>query len=142
MELVENTFINDFNQAQEKIKILKKLKISVVLDDFGTGYSSLSYLDKLPLDGIKIDKSFMRDIAYNHQKLAIVKGIISICKALNLKVTAEGLETKADVDCMNQEECNWGQGYFFSKPIPSQEFENLLLNLRRPRKNFIPCCNR
>jgi EAL domain-containing protein (putative c-di-GMP-specific phosphodiesterase class I) len=126
LELVESSLIDDFPQTQKIMEKLKKLNISIALDDFGTGYSSLGYLDRLSFDIIKIDKSFMKDIKNNFQKLAIVKGIISISKALNLKVTAEGLETKAEVNCLYQEGCDWAQGYFFSKPLPSKQFENLL----------------
>jgi EAL domain-containing protein (putative c-di-GMP-specific phosphodiesterase class I) len=126
LELVETTHIQDFNQAKNIFKKLQNLGISVVLDDFGTGYASLTYLQNLPFDGIKIDKSFITSVYENPRTIAIVEGMIAIAKALNLKVTAEGVETQADLDFITQKYCDFAQGYFFSKPVNHSQFTNLI----------------
>ncbi len=126
LELVETTHIQDFNQARNIIRELRELGISVILDDFGTGYASLTYLQNLPFDGIKIDKSFITSVSENPRARAILEGMITIAKALNLKVTAEGIETQADLDFITQKSCDFAQGYFFSKPVNHTQLTNLI----------------
>jgi EAL domain-containing protein (putative c-di-GMP-specific phosphodiesterase class I) len=98
----------------------------VALDDFGTGYASLTYLQNLPFDTVKIDKSFITSIKKDERKTAIVKGMIAIAKALNLKIIAEGIETQCDLDFLDQESCYFAQGYFFSRPLRTSQFTMLL----------------
>lgn len=128
LELTENALIQDINQAQKTLDELKILGISLAMDDFGIGYSSLFYLQKFPFDILKIDKSFIIDLTKDHKTIVIVSGIIQIAQALNLQITAEGLETKAELEFLNGKACNFGQGYFFSYPVSPKEFEKLIGN--------------
>ncbi|RLA81334.1 MAG: diguanylate cyclase [Epsilonproteobacteria bacterium] len=115
---------------EEAIKILNKISnigIGLAVDDFGTGYSSLSYLKKLPIDKLKIDQSFIKDIPDDEEDMAITKAVIALAKSLNLKIIAEGVETIQQRDFVVQNGCTNIQGYFYSKPIPANEIEKLLL---------------
>ncbi len=96
------------------------------MNDFGTGYSSLNYLKRLPIDNLKIDRSFVHDITDNFNQRAIAKALISLAHTLNLKVTAEGVETLEQLNILKDNECDRVQGYFFGKPIFSESFEKLL----------------
>jgi EAL domain-containing protein (putative c-di-GMP-specific phosphodiesterase class I) len=98
----------------------------VALDDFGTGYSSLSYLRKFPLDAIKIDQSFMRHIAESPDDTAIVSAIISMGQSLKLRVVAEGVETPEGLAFLQARQCEEAQGYYFSRPVPAEQFATLL----------------
>lgn len=99
-------------------------KISI--DDFGTGYSSLGYLKKFPVDELKIDKSFLDDFPASNDDVSIIKSILSLASNLNLKVTAEGVETKVQADALKELDCDEIQGFYFSRPIPSKDFYFLL----------------
>ena len=111
-----------------KLCALKELGISLSMDDFGTGYSSLSYLNKYPLDSLKIDKSFVMGMHQDEENKAIVKTIIAIAKQLDLKVIAEGVEGQEESCFLNEMDCDFAQGYLFSRPLPAGEFqENWLI---------------
>jgi len=101
---------------------LRALGVKISLDDLGTGYSSLSYLKRFPVDTLKIDQSFVRDIASDQDSAAIVKAIISLGQNLNLVVLAEGIETEAQFQFLLKNGCNQGQGYLMSRPVPHQDF--------------------
>ncbi|MDN4491956.1 sensor domain-containing protein [Ureibacillus aquaedulcis] len=107
----------------EKLMALKKLGVTLSMDDFGTGYSSLSYLNKYPLDSLKIDKSFVIGMNQDHENTAIVKTIIAIAKQLELRVIAEGVEGQEEASYLNEMGCDYGQGYYYSRPLPASEFE-------------------
>lgn len=126
LELVETTLITDFKKATQIMLELKKMGISIALDDFGTGYASLNYLQQLPFDSVKIDKSFITSVNDDERTMVIVKGMIAIAKALNLKIIAEGIETQKDLDFLLQESCNFAQGYLFSRPLTGSQFTTLL----------------
>jgi diguanylate cyclase len=96
------------------------------LDDFGTGYSSLSYLKRFPIDILKIDQAFIRDITSSQDAVAIVTAIIAMAQKLKLRVVAEGVETEAQVTVLREQGCNESQGYVCSQPLPAAEMEQLL----------------
>ena len=127
VEITENTFLNN---NMNQIKKLKDLGIKVSIDDFGTGYSSLSYLQEYPIDSIKIDKSFVRNINKDNQKKILSNSIISLAKNLNLDIVTEGIENKKELDFFINKKCTKFQGYYFSKPITANNFENLFLKLK------------
>ena len=113
-------------RPEEVISILHQLKamgVKLSIDDFGTGYSSLNYLRKFPIDLLKIDKAFIRDVETNHEDRLIVKGIIALAKSLNLEVLAEGVETKEQQFIMEQEGCDYIQGFYIGEPMKSKQFE-------------------
>lgn len=122
LEITESVIINT-SEAADILHSIRSLGVHVSIDDFGTGYSSFSYLKNLPVDTIKIDASFIRDINRNKESQAIVKAILSIAQTLNLNVIAEGIETADQLSYLKQDGCNQGQGYLFSKPLSSQDFE-------------------
>jgi len=128
-ELTESMLLEDFDLIIDKMKLLKGMGVRFSLDDFGTGYSSLQYLKRLPLDQLKIDQSFVRDIAIDSSDKAIVSTIIAMAQSLNLDVIAEGVETEAQRHFLLSSHCNHFQGYLFGKPIPIDEFEKGLKKL-------------
>lgn len=126
LELTESTVLENVEDTITKMRELKLLGVDFSMDDFGTGYSSLQYLKRLPLDQIKIDQSFVRDIASDPNDAAIVQTIIAMTRALGLNIIAEGVETKAQMDFLDKNGCHYFQGYLFSKPVPLEQFEKLL----------------
>ena len=126
LEITETTIMVDPDRAVRNLKILKDHGVKVSLDDFGTGYSSMSYLQKLPLDAVKIDLSFIRNILTNPNDAAIVKTIIAMAHNLDLKVIAEGVETEGQFEFLTELGCDTVQGYLFSPPVPASDFPALL----------------
>ena len=122
LEVTENFIMNDPSNPIETLYKLRELGIPMSIDDFGTGYSSLSYLKKLPIDRIKIDQSFVRGIPGDKDDVAITKTIVSLGKNLGLNVIAEGVETEEQRDFLLSIGCEYGQGYFYYKPMPAAEF--------------------
>jgi diguanylate cyclase (GGDEF)-like protein len=126
LELTESVVLEDVESTIIKMRELKLLGVSFSMDDFGTGYSSLQYLKQLPLDQIKIDRSFVRDIASDVNDAAIVQTIIAMSDALALNVIAEGVETEAQREFLERHGCHAYQGFLFGKPLPLAEFESSL----------------
>jgi diguanylate cyclase (GGDEF)-like protein/PAS domain S-box-containing protein len=126
LELTESSLLNHVDEVIAKMQALKQIGIRFSLDDFGTGYSSLQYLRRLPLDQLKIDQSFVRDIAVDSSDRAIVRTIIAMAHSLDLNVIAEGVETEEQRDILKENHCTHYQGYLYSKPVPINEFESLL----------------
>lgn len=127
LELTESIVLSDVTAMIGKMKLLKAVGVGLSLDDFGTGYSSLSYLKQLPLDQIKIDQSFVRDLETDASDAVMVRTIIELAKNFNLRVIAEGVETLAQLSFLRENGCPEFQGYYFSKPVPIEDFEKLLL---------------
>ena len=126
LELTESLLLRNISQAIETMQALKEFGVGFAIDDFGIGYSSLAYLKRLPLDQIKIDRSFVSDLPDDPDDRAIVQAIISLAHSLGLHVIAEGVETAAQRDFLSVHGCQAYQGYFFSKPLPLVDFERLL----------------
>ncbi|MDZ4201970.1 MAG: EAL domain-containing protein [Gallionella sp.] len=123
LELTESIVLENVEQTITRMRELKMLGLSFSMDDFGTGYSSLQYLKRLPLDQIKIDQSFVRDIASDLNDAAIVQTIIAMGEALGLDVIAEGVETESQRDFLDKRGCHAFQGYLFGRPLPLDQFE-------------------
>lgn len=126
LELTESVVLSDVADVVKKMHELKAIGVKLSMDDFGTGYSSLSYLKQLPLDQLKIDQSFVRDIANDPNDAVMVQTIISLAKNFRLNVIAEGVETEEQLEFLKVNGCMAYQGYLFSKPVPVEEFEKLL----------------
>ncbi|WP_432471596.1 putative bifunctional diguanylate cyclase/phosphodiesterase [Amphritea sp. HPY] len=134
-ELTEGVLLNDIEGTIAKMKRLATLGIRFSLDDFGTGYSSLQYLKQLPLDTLKIDQSFVRDITTDPNDAAIVTTIIAMSKHLNMKVIAEGVEKQEELDFLKRNGCDQYQGYLFYKPMPENEIDQLMASLDMKQAN-------
>jgi len=127
LEITERMLIRNVEESIKKLNHLRKMGIRVAIDDFGIGYSSLSYIVRLPIDSIKIDKSFVQNIGSSKEAEAIVSSIINLCKTLNLNVIAEGIENQNELDYLRLNQCDIGQGYYFSKPVSIYEIEKKFL---------------
>ena len=125
-ELTESLFVEHSNENTEQIFRLKELGVRLAIDDFGTGYSSLSYLKHLPVDYLKIDRSFIRDLDSNPDDRAIVTAVVAMARSLHLKVVVEGVETARHQQLLQELDCDLLQGYFFGKPMPRSDFEAFL----------------
>lgn len=123
LELTEGSLLQNMDASVEKMQILKSRKIGFAMDDFGIGYSSLSYLKKLPLNQLKIDQSFVRDISIDPNDRVIVRTIIAMAKNLELDVLAEGVETHEQQQYLVENGCEKFQGFYFARPLPLNEFE-------------------
>jgi len=124
LELTESLLVDNMDETIVKMSALKARGIGFSLDDFGTGYSSLAYLKRLPLDEIKIDQSFVRDVLTDPNDASIVRSILALGQSLNLAVVAEGVETDAQYSFLAEHHCQAYQGYLFNKPQPASIFEN------------------
>lgn len=121
VEITETALIANFDMAIENLKFLKELGFSIALDDFGSGYSSLTYLQSLPIDTLKIDRSFTKDIGKDKKQDVILETIINLADELNLKLVIEGIESEIQKDYLIRHDCLFGQGYFFSPPISIEQ---------------------
>ena len=126
LELTESVLMKRAESTVSMLRSLRSRGIQVAVDDFGTGYSSLSYLRKFPVDALKIDQSFVRQIATSPDDATIVTAIISMCRSLKLRVVAEGVETQQELAFLQDHECDEAQGFYFCRPILSDRFAKLL----------------
>jgi diguanylate cyclase len=126
LEVTESTIMKNPEKGVETLRKLQALGIKISLDDFGTGYSSLSYLKRLPIDILKIDKSFIDDVTENTDDAALVEAIIALAHNLKLKVIAEGVEREDQLQRLHELDCDEWQGFLFSKPLPAKDFNELL----------------
>ena len=120
LELTESVIMADPEHSIEILKAFRALGITIAVDDFGTGYSSLSYLRRLPIQKLKIDKAFIRDLGNNADDAAIIDMILAMAQVLKLETVAEGVETKAQLEYLDAQGCSEIQGYFFAKPLSAE----------------------
>jgi EAL domain-containing protein (putative c-di-GMP-specific phosphodiesterase class I) len=128
LELTESMVMQDADGAIGTLRELKQLGVALALDDFGTGYSSLAYLKRFPIDTLKIDRSFIRDITTDRDDAAIASAVVAMAHSLKLKVVAEGVETREQLALLQQDGCDELQGYLFSHPVPADAFAQQLLD--------------
>ena len=126
LEITEGTLLQDSETTLSMLYQLRALGVLIVMDDFGTGYSSLSYLQSFPFDKIKIDRSFVKDIADGVGSLNIVRAVAALANGLGMTTTAEGVETQEQLDTVRAEGCTEMQGFLFSKPLPASEVPEFL----------------
>lgn len=126
VELTESMLMENPDQVVEMLKRLKLIGVKLSLDDFGTGYSSLAYLSRFPLDALKIDKSFIRDIIVETEATVLADSIIALAQRMKLQVVAEGVETAEQLQFLRERDCDEVQGYYFSKPLPAAAFADIL----------------
>jgi len=126
LEVTESVLMERLEVTAPLLESLRERGIGVTIDDFGTGYSSLSYLQRLPLDALKIDRSFSRQMASNSDDTSILGAIISMGRSLRLRVIVEGVESAEDIDFLMAHDCNEGQGFFLGPPVPPEQFASLL----------------
>lgn len=130
LEITESMAMLNLHYIMEKLLALKELGVHISIDDFGTGYSSLGYLKRFPVDTLKIDQSFVRDITHDVDGAAIVTAVIAIARSLGIDVVAEGVELREQLDFLQRNACSKVQGYFFSPPVPPEDLTTLLPGLR------------
>ena len=133
LELTESLLMRDVQDTIETLTYLKEAGVSLAIDDFGTGYSSLSYLKRFPLDALKIDQSFVAELADNNDDAAICAAIIAMAHRLGLQVIAEGIETDYQLNFLRDQGCELGQGYLLGKPLPAAAFEHAVTSRRKHR---------
>jgi EAL domain-containing protein (putative c-di-GMP-specific phosphodiesterase class I) len=126
LEITETYAMQDADFTLAILKELKRLAVHISIDDFGTGYSSLSHLKNFPIDTLKIDRSFVKDLATDPKEEPIVSAVIVLAHSLGMDVVAEGVETEAELAILRKHHCDRMQGFLFSRPIPAKDFEALL----------------
>jgi diguanylate cyclase (GGDEF)-like protein/PAS domain S-box-containing protein len=131
LEITESMIMSDIAHCIESLNALRKMGVRIAIDDFGTGFSSLSYLSRLPVDALKIDRSFIAEINETPAGLAIVSSVVTLAHSLNLGVVAEGVESDEQARLLRLIRCDELQGYFFSRPLAAEEFESRFLETRR-----------
>ena len=132
LEITESVLLQDTDTTLALLHQMRSLGIRIAMDDFGTGYSSLTYLQCFPFDKIKIDRSFVKDITENVGSLNIVRAVAALASGLGMAATAEGVETKEQLERITQDGCTEMQGYFFSRPLPARDVERLFISRRKP----------
>ena len=129
-EITESLFISEHAHVTEEIQFLHQLGFGLAMDDFGTGYSALSNIMQFPIDCLKIDRSFVAELPGNQREGHLVRAIIALASELGIRVVAEGIETREQLDFLRMAGCRVGQGYYFSPPVPLERFAGFL-DLRR-----------
>ncbi|MBF0444557.1 MAG: EAL domain-containing protein, partial [Magnetococcales bacterium] len=137
LEITESMVMDDVDEAINVLQQLRSLGVSIAVDDFGTGYSSLSYLRRFPIHILKIDQSFVRDLTSDSKDAAIIESIVSLAKGLDLLVVAEGVESREQQVFLDSVGCDEIQGYFYSKPLPTQEFTKFLAAQKNPKTSWL-----
>jgi EAL domain-containing protein (putative c-di-GMP-specific phosphodiesterase class I) len=138
LEVLETSALEDVEQVSQVIEACRAIGVGFALDDFGTGYSSLTYLKRLPVTLLKIDQSFVSDMLNNSNDLAILEGVLSLAKAFNLEVIAEGVETTEGGALLLQMGCDLGQGFAIARPMPAHEMPQWAATWR-PDASWVNC---
>ena len=125
LEITESALMQDADAAKPILEGLKDLGVRIAIDDFGTGYSSLSYLRRFPIDVVKIDRSFVRDIVHDFKDASLVYAILKMCNSLKLEVVAEGVETEEQLKLLTEHGCDTIQGFLCGRPAPADELTDL-----------------
>jgi diguanylate cyclase (GGDEF)-like protein len=133
-EITESAAMQNSQQQLGALQALRNQGSRILIDDFGTGYSSLSYLKHLPIDTLKIDRAFVRDMAVDANDAAIVRAIVGVAKSLGLQLVAEGIETAEQLECLRALDCECGQGFYFSPPVSAEACRSMLWQLRGPAR--------
>jgi EAL domain-containing protein (putative c-di-GMP-specific phosphodiesterase class I) len=136
-EITESAAMQNSQQQLGSLQALRNLGSRILIDDFGTGYSSLSYLKHLPIDTLKIDRAFVRDMVADGNDAAIVRAIVAVAKSLGMALVAEGIESHEQLDCLRELGCECGQGFFFSPPVPPEACRSILWQLRGARPAMV-----
>jgi len=126
LEITESSLVGDMEKVIEKLQIFRDMGLHISIDDFGTGYSSLSYLSRFPITTLKIDRAFINGMENNAKTAEITSAIIGLSRGLSLEVVAEGAESIEHINLLRKQGCDLVQGFFFSRPVPAQEFEAIL----------------
>jgi diguanylate cyclase (GGDEF)-like protein len=126
LEITETTLMRDADATARRLEALKEVGVRIAIDDFGTGYSSLAYLRQFPVDSLKIDRSFIRGIAGSSQSVALIHTLVRLGKTLSLETLAEGIEDRDQLHALQLQECDYGQGYLFARPLEVEELEQFL----------------
>ena len=137
LELTEGAVMRQLESVGVTLAELREMGVGISVDDFGTGYSSLGYLKRFPIDTIKIDRSFVRDVTTDQNDAAIVTTVIAMARGLNLRVIAEGVETEAQLDFLRENECHEFQGFLLSRPVSAAEFEVLVRERQSPQAKVL-----
>jgi EAL domain-containing protein (putative c-di-GMP-specific phosphodiesterase class I) len=135
LELTESLLLDQVDTAIARMHQLRAIGLVFSLDDFGTGFSSLSYLRRLPLEQLKIDRSFVTDLLSDSNAAAIARAIIHLAHSLGLAVVAEGVESEAVWDCLREEGCDIGQGYLFGRPLPAEAIPQHIRELKASHRD-------
>jgi EAL domain-containing protein (putative c-di-GMP-specific phosphodiesterase class I) len=128
VEVTERTLIDNIGEVEGTLKKLRAMGMQVMLDDFGTGYASLAYLKDFPVDVVKIDRVFVTGIPDSKEDSAIVEAIAGLTRGLKLRLLAEGVENDRQLDMLKSVGCQFAQGYYWSKPLPGDEYEQFYMN--------------
>jgi EAL domain-containing protein (putative c-di-GMP-specific phosphodiesterase class I) len=131
LEITESMVMRDADKVIEMLRELDAQGVKMALDDFGTGYSSLSYLKRFPIDKLKVDQSFVRGVPDDNDDISIIRAIIALGKSLGLRIIAEGVETREQLEFLRREGCEEIQGYLFSRPVPAEDFHSMLMEGKR-----------
>jgi len=126
LEMTESSIMQQIEETISDLNQLKEIGLQLSIDDFGTGYSSMSYLKRFPLDTLKIDRSFVKDLSTEASDAAIVKATIALAKSLELTTIAEGVEDKIQLEFLRRHQCDIIQGYYFSRPLPADQAESII----------------
>jgi EAL domain-containing protein (putative c-di-GMP-specific phosphodiesterase class I) len=126
LEITETALMRNAEETAERLRAIKKLGVRIAIDDFGTGYSSLSHLQRFPVDALKIDRSFLSQLAENPEGETLLRTLVHLGKALSIETLAEGIERSQELALLQEEDCDSGQGYLFARPLEVEDAERFL----------------